>query len=312
MHPSFKRLPVKLTIILLGLSIIYLISISDKTSFFKRPQQPCLTSTVKNKTQTTKATRRRIKTDNALHNIPRRIVQSTRDMSVSEKFETSRKSIQQMIDSQPKGHKYEYKVYTDAQQKAWVKTNYPHIYPQFMKFKYDIQRCDFWKFLIIYHYGGFYFDSDVQILHTIDTWYTYEQSNGRDINILIGIEADTPDDGLAKRPTWRPKQLVSWAFASVAKHPMLEYLLSLILSKRVARYLGDEDRNDTSQYGNEVGEFASPAALTDAVASYLLFKKSVDLGKLVRDGGDVMVDDFFLASIRAFACGNSWSIGINC
>jgi mannosyltransferase OCH1-like enzyme len=219
-----------------------------------------------------------------------------------------------MIEEKPPAQQYEYMLFSDLEQKQWVQKTYPLVYSYYMDFKYDIQRCDFWKFLVIYHYGGFYFDADVDLMQDIDTWYDYEDTNGTSISILLGIEADTPKDVLAKRPTWRPQQLASWAFASVAKHPILEYLLHLILSKRTATYNGpSSETNGTvferSKYHEEVAEFASPAVLTDAVASYLLFTKNVEFGKIVDRGGNVMIGDLYVAGIKAFACGNTWSIG---
>jgi hypothetical protein len=230
------------------------------------------------------------------------VIQVIRDKSQSVSFTPNNAN-------KPENEKYEHLVFTNAEQSDWVKTHYPRIHPHYTQFKYDIHRCDFFRFLAVYHYGGFYFDSDVEVMQDLEKWYTYAQTNGSDINMLVGIEADTPVQDQAKRPTWRPQQLSSWTFASVARHPVMEYLLELILSKRVAKYLGDENRSDTSRYSEEVGEFASPAVLTDAVASYLLLEKGVDLNNLVNKGGNLMVGDLYLASVKAFACGNTWSIG---
>ena len=49
--------------------------------------------------------------------------------------------------------------YTDENIKTFVETYYPEYMDVFNQFEYPIQRADFFRYLVIYKFGGFYFDS---------------------------------------------------------------------------------------------------------------------------------------------------------
>ena len=141
-------------------------------------------------------------------------------------------------------------------------------------------------------------------MQSIEDWYSLDETNGKEINLLFGIEGINHKEALANNysNTWRPQQVISWTFAATPRHPFFEYLVRLILSKRVARM---------KNYQSDVAEFASPAVLTDAIASYLLFKRTL-LSDLFDKGGNTMVDDMFLAEVNAFSCGTMWSEVCSC
>ena len=100
---------------------------------------------------------------NALIKIPKIIIQTLKAKTSDEYlkktyhqfFRKSKASFSIMVP------KYEHIVMTDYEQADWVKLFYPLIYPFYVNFTYDIHRSDFVRYLLIYHYGGYYFDSDV-------------------------------------------------------------------------------------------------------------------------------------------------------
>ena len=154
-----KRLEIKilffasLTIITFVLTFIYLYSLQITSSniviqisnYSKNPINKSTVDTAKSS----------LNNRNALLNIPKLIIQSVSVRDITNyKQRQSRESFQRV-----KNPGFEHRIYTNLEQSEWIRTNYPHIHSRYLNFAHDIQRCDFFRFLVIYHYGGFYFDS---------------------------------------------------------------------------------------------------------------------------------------------------------
>ena len=73
---------------------------------------------------------------------------------------------------------------------------------------------------------------DVVLLRPLENWYTFEQTNGNEINLLIGIEGDSPNSDT--RMSFRPQQLSSWTFAAAPRHPFFAFMAQLILNKKLS------------------------------------------------------------------------------
>ena len=65
---------------------------------------------------------------------------------------------------------YEYKFWTNEILIRFVEKEYPHYLNLLWKFKLGIQLADFFRLLILYHYGGIYVDIDFECLKPINTW----------------------------------------------------------------------------------------------------------------------------------------------
>ena len=63
---------------------------------------------------------------------------------------------------------YEYIFFKDNQINQFLEKNYPDYYDTFLKLPLNIQKVDFFRYIAIYHYGGFYFDLDVKALQPLD------------------------------------------------------------------------------------------------------------------------------------------------
>jgi len=64
---------------------------------------------------------------------------------------------QDSVDACKKRHSdYEYKLWTDDMMDDFVQLEYPDFYPTYKSYKYHIQRCDVFRYLILYKYGGIY------------------------------------------------------------------------------------------------------------------------------------------------------------
>lgn len=65
---------------------------------------------------------------------------------------------------------YKYKFYTDDDLSEVIEKHFPQYLKSFNSFDKHIERVDFWRYAILYVYGGVYSDLDVFPLKSIDSW----------------------------------------------------------------------------------------------------------------------------------------------
>ena len=87
--------------------------------------------------------------------IPKRIIQTgkARDLPLMEKAAA--------LNLQLLNPDFEYLFFDDRQVELFVDSAFPEYRGVFDCFPFRIQRYDFFRYLAVYHYGGFYFDLDV-------------------------------------------------------------------------------------------------------------------------------------------------------
>jgi len=73
-----------------------------------------------------------------------------------------------MKDLRNRNPNYNFMFFTDDSIKTFIEHEYPEYYPTFTNLKYKIQQIDFFRYIAIYHYGGFYLDLDVRITTSFD------------------------------------------------------------------------------------------------------------------------------------------------
>ena len=96
--------------------------------------------------------------------IPKRIIQVWKTWS-----EKSPKMFSNYIESiKSVNPGYEYIFFKDNQINQFLEKHYPDYYDTFLKLPLNIQKVDFFRYIAIYHYGGFYFDLDVKALQPLD------------------------------------------------------------------------------------------------------------------------------------------------
>lgn len=78
---------------------------------------------------------------------------------------------------------YTHRLWTDDEMESFVKTEYPDFYPTYKAYKYHIQRCDVFRLLVLYKYGGIYMDLDVVCKQRLDNLLNYDLVLARSNNI---------------------------------------------------------------------------------------------------------------------------------
>lgn len=99
---------------------------------------------------------------NPMH-IPKIIIQTWKTNSIPPKYKTLVDSLKTMNPD------YEYKFFTDEDIDIFLQTEYPDYFKTYKALPYAIQRFDFFRYIAVYHFGGFYFDLDMLSLEPLDT-----------------------------------------------------------------------------------------------------------------------------------------------
>ena len=68
-----------------------------------------------------------------------------------------------------KGHNYQYKMWNLKMCEELIVEKYPEYICLWSEFRFDIQRCDFIRYLILHEYGGWYVDCDVYPIQKLDS-----------------------------------------------------------------------------------------------------------------------------------------------
>jgi hypothetical protein len=95
--------------------------------------------------------------------IPKIIIQTWKTENIPEKYRNLVDSVKQ------KNPDYEYKLFTDLGIETFLREHYPKYYETYSKLPIKIQKIDFFRYIAVYHYGGFYFDLDMNALQPLDS-----------------------------------------------------------------------------------------------------------------------------------------------
>jgi inositol phosphorylceramide mannosyltransferase catalytic subunit len=104
----------------------------------------------------------RTNTMNMVEQIPRRIIQTekSRDLPLLARAATANLRLL--------NPDFEYLFFDDAQVEEFIDAEFPQYRPVFDSFSVPIQRYDFFRYLAVYRFGGFYFDTDVFLASSLE------------------------------------------------------------------------------------------------------------------------------------------------
>ena len=87
--------------------------------------------------------------------IPKIIHQTWKNKNIPEKWKDAVDSCKQLNPD------FQHIVWTDKEMEQFVKEEYPDFYVTYKSYKYHIQRCDAFRYLVLNTYGGIYLDMDI-------------------------------------------------------------------------------------------------------------------------------------------------------
>ena len=191
--------------------------------------------------------------------IPKIIIQTWKDNDIPKKYQPLIQSIQE------KNPTYQYLFFTDEEIDAFLKKNYPEYYKTYLALPVIIQKIDFFRYVAVYHYGGFYFDLDMSGLKPLD-------------ESVLNHESVFPIDTLIQDNQCKQRRYISYcdvgmdillgqyAFAAKKNDPFIKELIENI-HKNIEQI---KERYKTDKTRSLVYQTTGPDYVTDV---YLRYKK---------------------------------------
>jgi hypothetical protein len=169
--------------------------------------------------------------------IPRRIIQTDKDRNLPLLAKAATTNVRLLNPD------YEYLFFDDAQVENFIDAEFPQYRSVFDSFSARIQRYDLFRYLAIYRFGGFYFDTDLLLASNLDD--------------LLGFTCVFPFERLTIYRFLCQEHGMDWeignyAFGATAGHPFLEAIIKNCvraqtdpawareMTKSIPRMFGDE------------------------------------------------------------------------
>jgi len=171
--------------------------------------------------------------------IPRIIIQTWKNHDIPSKYINSIRSIKRYNPN------YKFMYFTDKDIDKFIKEEYPQYYLTYKRLPVIIQKIDFFRYIAVYHYGGFYFDLDMTGLYPLDNILKYECVFPVDM-ILTPIKCASTrfkkycDKGY-------DYILGQYAFGAKPKHPFIKALIDGI-NDNIDKYIEEFKINQTLHY----------------------------------------------------------------
>ena len=90
------------------------------------------------------------------------VIQSFSSASIPQKYVSSVQSIRAHNPS------YHYLFFADNEMEPFLRQHYPAYLSSFRKLPMFIQKLDYFRYIAVYHFGGFYFDLDMRAMRSLD------------------------------------------------------------------------------------------------------------------------------------------------
>lgn len=144
------------------------------------------------------------------HQIPKRIIQTGKNADQSLRNRAMMSNIRLL------NADFEYLFFDDVRVEEFIAQQYPQFRAIFDGFQFPIQRFDFFRYLAVYHYGGFYFDLDCLLASGLSS--------------LLESGCVFPFEGLTLSHFLRTQHQMDWeignyAFGAAPRHPFLEAII---------------------------------------------------------------------------------------
>lgn len=147
-------------------------------------------------------------------------------------------------------------IHDDTDCENFVREHYPQYYDLYNDLELPVQKADFWRYLIIYHYGGWYCDMDIKAYWSFDQIKIPKEYRGGDL-MIVEMENPTPFNTGKSCP--RLPQYAQYWFGATPKHPVLKKVIKRVVGhlKRKEDYRKCDD--DETLY------LTGPVPFTDAI-----------------------------------------------
>jgi len=154
--------------------------------------------------------------------IPRIIIQTWKDDDPPQKYFKDIESFRKINPN------FKYLFFTDEHIENFLQQYYPEYYETYKKLPIKIQKIDFFRYIAVYHYGGFYFDLDMICLEPLDDLLKYDAVFPIDLILTEKLckEKYRNYDNYCRNGI--RKFIGQYAFGAIPKHPFIKRLIDNI------------------------------------------------------------------------------------
>ncbi|KAG2453558.1 hypothetical protein HYH02_001777 [Chlamydomonas schloesseri] len=150
------------------------------------------------------------------------------------------------------GPGWQTRFYDDEACTDFVRREFPEYLDAYLSLPKDVERSDFFRYMVVLRLGGVYADIDVELRQPLDSIVTPTDT------LVVGWEAEVATDAEAfKRHFVRKRQVLQWFFAAAPGHPVLRAACD-----HIARYARHTFSNNTNR---DTLERTGPGMWTDVV-----------------------------------------------
>ena len=224
--------------------------------------------------------------------IPRLIHQTYKSRDVPE---AARRMMATWTDRNPA---WQTRFYDDAACVSFVRSEFPEYYDAYTSLPKDVERSDFFRYLVVLRLGGVYADVDTECVTPLDAFLRPRDA------LVVGWEGEFATDEMAySRHFVRRRQVLNWAFAAAPGHPALREVCDRI--KENARHVFSNNTN------RDTLERTGPGAFTDVVLRH--FWKYSAARRVVKTPG-IMPDELGVSSTETETetetAARAWSVRV--
>jgi hypothetical protein len=223
-------------------------------------------------------------------------------------------------------------LYDDDDMRQMVVTYRPDLLFTYDRLDHPVEKADFWRYLVVWVFGGLYVDSDVECVQSIRYWndmfihppnstvadrwnqtmlnhtthnHTSNDSVEEDKTLLyekwlpkvwVGIEDNFDTDEEVQEHRFTAKvQFLQWAFAAVRRHPLFDNIL-----KNIKTFVAEEKLGLRKSTGDEKMDIlfrTGPGVFTRTITEWLsrnnVTPQQVLYGYPVVDGVGILEESGF-------------------
>ena len=183
--------------------------------------------------------------------IPKKIFQTHKSLE----YVNANNTLSKAVASWKRWSGYEHHFYDNAMCDAFMKEHYQgtDVYKAYASLTKPVMRADFWRYCVLYEFGGIYADCDTICEQNPDV-----------------LRRDHVDLVVVPEPSFL---FCQWVFAAPPRSPVLKSVIDLM----VYRVLYPQNDISEKEYGrNWVYYFTGPMLFTDAIQAHLKYTEDID------------------------------------
>ena len=199
--------------------------------------------------------RARNRNETAVETIPNNIVQIWVEKDPANPSKIPLKEQQYALQLRKRNSDFNYLFFDETNVEPFFTKHYPEYYSTYQRLPLFIQKMDFFRYLVMYHYGGFYFDMDVWALAPLDLSIQSHSAVFPVDEYIVGRMARMPRfSPFAQKD--QPFLLGQYAFGCVARHPFLKHVVDQIHAN-VDVYIQTVNSSETYVYKTTGPDFVT-------------------------------------------------------